>query len=145
MIKQADYAAVGVLAELAVQLWDDHSQSELEQEYEHLITNSDAACFIKYVDRKPVGFAQCQLRHDYVEGTSTSPVGYLEGIFVAEGYRHKGYARELLAACEKWAVNKKCSEFASDCEIDNETSLSFHIATGFEVAGKIICFNKLLK
>ena len=85
MIKQADYAAVGVLAELAVQLWDDHSQSELEQEYEHLITNSDAACFIKYVDVKPVGFAQCQLRHDYVEGTSTSPVGYLEGIFVAEG------------------------------------------------------------
>ena len=145
MIKQADYAAVGVLAELAVQLWDDHSQSELEQEYEHLITDPDAACFLEYVGDNPVGFAQCQLRHDYVEGTSTSPVGYLEGIFVAEGYRHKGYARELLAACEKWAMNKKCSEFASDCEIDNETSLSFHIATGFEVAGKIICFNKLLK
>ena len=145
MIKQADYAAVGVLAELAVQLWDGHSRSELEQEYEHLITNSDAACFIKYVDRKPVGFAQCQLRHDYVEGTSTSPVGYLEGIFVAEGYRHKGYARELLAACEKWAVNKKCSEFASDCKIDNETSLAFHIAAGFEVANRIVCFNKILK
>ena len=116
----------------------------MEQEYEHLITNSDAACFIKYVDVKPVGFAQCQLRHDYVEGTSTSPVGYLEGIFVAEGYRHKGYARELLAACEKWAMNKKCSEFASDCEIDNETSLAFHIAAGFEVANRIVCFNKIL-
>ena len=145
MIKQADYAAVGVLAELAVQLWDDHSQSELEQEYEHLITDPDAACFLEYVGDNPVGFAQCQLRHDYVEGTHSSPVGYLEGIFVVEEYRHKGYARELVAACEKWAMNKKCSEFASDCEIDNETSLSFHIATGFKEAGKIICFNKLLK
>ncbi len=27
-----------------------------------------------------VGFTQCQLRYDYVEGTKTSPVGYLERI-----------------------------------------------------------------
>ena len=35
-------------------------------------------------DGRPAGFAQCQLRRDYVEGTKTSPVGYPEGIFVAE-------------------------------------------------------------
>ena len=79
-----------------------------------------------------------------MEGTKTSPVGYLEGVFVQEAYRHKGYAKELLAECEKWAKEKNCSEFASDCELDNNDSLNFHIAMGFEEANRIICFKKRL-
>ena len=55
----------------------------------------------------PVGFAQCGLRRDYVEGTESSPVGYLEGIFVKESYRSKGCAKELLLACESWAKKKR--------------------------------------
>ncbi len=106
--------------------------------------NDEAACFIKYVDDKPIAFAQCQLRHDYVEGTESSPVGYLEGIFVLEEYRKNGYAAELLAACERWAKEKGCSEFASDCELDNADSLRFHLAMGFAEANRIICFKKAL-
>ncbi len=45
-----------------------------------IILREDARFFIKYEGDIPAGFAQCQLRHDYVEGTETSPVGYLEGI-----------------------------------------------------------------
>lgn len=41
-------------------------------------------------------FAQCGLRHDYVEGRGSSPVGYLEGIFVEKEYRKQGCAKELL-------------------------------------------------
>lgn len=54
----------------------------------------------------PIGFAQCGLRHDYVEGTESSPVGYLEEIFIREDYRKNRYARDLLAECEKWAKQK---------------------------------------
>lgn len=61
-----------------------------------------------------------------------------------EEYRKRGFAKELLAYCEEWALNKKCTEFASDCEIDNEISLQFHLAMGFKVANLIICFNKKL-
>ena len=92
-----------------------------------------------------VGFAQCQLRHDYVEGTDSSPVGYLEGVFVEEAYRRQGCAKKLLAKCEKWAKENGCSEFASDCELDNEDSLKFHIKMGFVEANRIICFTKKLK
>ena len=110
------------------------------------VTNSakryEAACFIKYVDDKPIAFAQCRLRHDYVEGTRSSPVGCLEGIFVADGYRKKGYAAELLSECEKWAKEKGCTEFAGDRELDNIDSLLFHRALGFEEANRIICFRK---
>ena len=145
MIIQAKIQDSLFLAELAAQLWRGHSVSELKEEFEKLTANPDAACFIKYVDEKPVGFAQCQLRRDYVEGTSSLPVGYLEGIFVMEEYRRRGIAQELVSACERWAIQKGCTEFASDCEMENELSLRFHIAMGFEVANRIICFRKDLK
>ena len=82
------------------------------------------------------------LRHDYVEGTESRPVGYLEGIYVREEYRNRGYAGELLAECEKWAKQKGCSEFASDCELNNDASLQFHMRVGFTEANRIICFTK---
>lgn len=46
--------------------------------------------FIATLDGCAIGYAQCGLRNDYVEGTHTSPVGYLEGIFVGEEYRNIG-------------------------------------------------------
>ena len=87
--------------------------------------NGKSQFFLKYENDFPIGFAQCQLRYDYVEGTKSSPVGYLEGIFVKEDYRSKGYAKELLAECETWAKENGCHEFASDCEIDNIEQFSF--------------------
>ena len=112
--------------------------------YLETLNNDDAEFFIKYVDNKPIGFAQCSLRVDYVEGTNSSPVGYLEGIFVDVNYRNKGYAKELLHACEKWAKDMGCKEFASDCELDNIDSFKFHMAMGFDEANRIICFRKCI-
>ena len=142
MIKQAEQADALTLAELAIQMWEDNTISELASEFAEMIGSGDAACFIQYAEDKPIGFAQCQLRHDYVEGTETSPVGYLDGIFVQDEFRHKGYAKGLLQECEKWAKGKNCSEFASDCELDNVNSLKFHLAMGFEEANRVICFRK---
>ena len=142
MIKQATKTDALTLAELAIQMWSGSALSELEVNFIELINSEEAVCFLKYVENKPVGFAQCQLRHDYVEGTETSPVGYLEGILVEEAHRHKGYAKELLRECEKWAKSKGCTEFASDCELENEERLRFHIAMEFEEANRVICFRK---
>ncbi len=142
MIKSAVKNDARVLAELAILMWNDNTVSDLEKEFTELIESDKAICFIKYIDNMAIGFAQCQLRTDYVEGTETSPVGYLEGIFIVEAYRKKGYAKELLGACERWAKEQNCSEFASDCELDNTASLRFHLAMGFEEANRIICFRK---
>ncbi len=144
MIKRTEKEDAAILARLAVQMWPEHDPEELRKEFRELIRNKDAACFLKYADDRPVAFAQCQLRHDYVEGTDTSPVGYLEGIFVEEGHRKKGNAAELLVDCEKWAKEKGCAEFASDCELGNVGSLRFHLAMGFEETNRIICFKKEL-
>ena len=142
MITQATSTDVRELAALAVQMWSDNTLGELEEDFSEIIRNENAVFFIKYADDKPIGFAQCSLRYDYVEGTKTSPVGYLEGIFILEEFRRRGFARQLLKECEQWAKDKKCSEFASDCEFDNADSFKFHSAMGFEEANRIICFKK---
>lgn len=144
MIRKAQLDDLPVVAELAGRLWPDHVGGELHTELADIIARPDAAFFLVYIDKVAVGFAQCQLRSDYVEGTETSPVGYLEGIYVADGYRKQGIARELLSACENWARTKGCIEFASDCELGNVQSLQFHLNVGFEEANRIICFTKQL-
>ena len=142
MICKATAKDSRILAEMAVQMWDDNTVDALEAEFADLVCRDDAAAFIRYADDRPAGFAQCGLRRDYVEGTDSTPVGYLEGIFVKAEYRNRGYARELLSACETWAKDLGCTEFASDCELDNALSLKFHMAAGFTEANRIICFRK---
>ncbi|MBQ4564444.1 MAG: GNAT family N-acetyltransferase [Lachnospiraceae bacterium] len=133
-----------VLTELALLLWPRHAFDELKEEFSELLTQGEAALFLATKDRKGIGFAHCQLRHDYVEGTESSPVGYLEGIFVREEYRNHGVARALVEACEDWAREQGCSEFASDCELTNTMSLKFHLSIGFEEANRNIHFCKKL-
>ena len=142
MIRKATIADARVLAELAVQMWDRHTVDELEADFSEILADERAAFFIKVAPDAPVGFSQCGLRTDYVEGTESSPVGYLEGIFVKADYRKSGYAKELLLACEQWAKSMGCTEFASDCELENAGSLQFHMAMGFQEANRIICFKK---
>lgn len=132
------------VTDLALQLWPDHIENELKADLTDLLSCPDAAFFLAFAGETPVGFAQCQLRRDYVEGTETSPVGYLEGIFVAEEYRNQGIARGLLSVCESWAKEQGCTEFASDCELSNAESLRFHLNVGFLEANRIICFTKKL-
>ena len=144
MIRKAEIKDLHILSELACQLWPDNTVEEVRLEFSEIITKTDAAFFLAYAEETAIGFAQCQLRHDYVEGADSSPVGYLEGIYVAEEYRKHGIARELLSACESWAKSKGCTEFASDCELENTQSLEFHLNVGFEEANRIICFTKKL-
>ena len=139
-IKRAAKADLNEAARLAKLLWPEYDPEELAP----LLTSPEAAVFLCVDGDKAVGFAQCQLRRDYVEGCDTSPVGYLEGVYVADGYRRQGAATALVDACQDWAREQGCVEFASDCELDNTDSLRFHLGVGFEEANRVICFTKRL-
>lgn len=144
MIRKANMQDIQNVTELALMLWPDNRPEEMRDELETTMTKEDAAFFLAYDRSRPIGFAQCQLRYDYVEGTVSSPVGYLEGIYVVEALRKKGIGKALLAACQEWSKEKGCVEFASDCELCNTQSLQFHLHMGFGEANRIICFTKKL-
>lgn len=142
-IRQATADDIRILASMACQLYETDS-AKLVDEFAALTASSEAACFLGYEDDAPIGFAQCQLRHDYVEGTSTTPVGFLEGVWVHPAHRRCGVARQLVEACQQWALQAGCSEFASDCKIDNLESLAFHLNIGFAEVGRTIWFHRRL-
>lgn len=144
MIYKAEPSDLTAIIDLALLLWPGHEPESMTEEFSEFLSRADCAIFLASDNCHPVGFAQCQLRRDYVEGTESSPVGYLEGIFVHEKYRRQGLARKLLKSCEAWAEAMGCTEFASDCELDNDDSLRFHLKAGFIEANRIICFTKRL-
>lgn len=142
-IQKAGKEDVEQVAALALLLWPDHTELELIEEFTPLL-QSDAAAVFLAVEQEAVGFVQCQLRSDYVEGTGSSPVGYLEGIYVKEAFRRQGIARALSKAGEDWAKRQGCLEFASDTGVDNISSIQFHKKSGFKEANRIVCFVKRL-
>lgn len=144
MIRKATLEDVPQLVSLAIQMWKSHTVEDLTKIFCEHIRKGKNIIFLAISEEHIVGFAQCGLRFDYVEGTDSSPVGYLEGIFVLEEYKKRGYAKELLGECQNWAKDQGCLEFASDCELDNEDSLKFHLKMGFAEANRIICFTKSL-
>jgi len=143
MVFRAKKEDIPTAADFAARLFSSPAE-EMEKEFETLISSESGALFLLTAADTPVGFAQCQLRHDYVEGTGSSPVGYLEGIYVLPEYRNRGYALELLVECEQWARAQGCTEFASDCQLVNEAGLTFHLKAGFTEVNRIVCFTKKL-
>ncbi|WP_342389321.1 aminoglycoside 6'-N-acetyltransferase [Salinicoccus bachuensis] len=144
MIRQAERGDKEELLHLALKLWPESDRTELKNEFDMFIASDDNAVFIVQVNSETAGFAHCSLRHDYVAGAESSPVGYLEGIYVSDGHRFKGYARQLVEACESWSKKRGCSDFGSDCLIDNSASIEMHAHLGFREVERIVSFHKRL-
>jgi aminoglycoside 6'-N-acetyltransferase I len=94
--------------------------------------------------RQPVGFIEGSIRSDYVNGTETSPVGFVEGVYVAPAWRRQGVARQLFAAIGDWARARGCRELASDALVDNVASQHAHRALGFTETERVVYFSKKL-
>ena len=144
-IRQAGEADIDLTTEFFMRLWPEHVYEELREEIAEAIEKDGVAVYLAYYNRRPAGVAECSIRREYVEGTSGGPVGYLEGIYVLPDYRRKGIAGSLLRCCENWAKARGCTEFASDCAVDNIESYDFHLGVGFSEASRIICFTKELR
>lgn len=140
----AEKEHVQAAAELTGKLWPGHTEEEMLECVQEYMEDAEKTVLLAKEEGVFCGICFASLRHDYVEGTEESPVGYLEGIYVEDAMRGHGVARALLGKAQEWAKEMGCREFASDCELDNTESLQFHLACGFEEANRIICFVKEL-
>lgn len=101
--------------------------------------------FVAYDDeRQPLGFIEGSIRSDYVNGTETSPVGFVEGVYVVPLARRRGIARQLFDAVADWARACGCRELASEALIDNERSQQAHRALGFRETERVVYFTRRL-
>ena len=81
---KAALTEAAALAPLVKKLWLEHSEESLIRILQNYIASEESAVFFVSAAGRPIAVALCCLRHDYVEGCETSPVGYLEGIFAEE-------------------------------------------------------------
>jgi aminoglycoside 6'-N-acetyltransferase I len=152
-IRHAELADAPGWAALRAELWPDEDRTVLATEAARFFEAPASGgggmpeAVLVAVEPRPlgpvIGFAELS-RRAYAEGCDTSPVGFLEGWFVAAKWRRQGIGRALVAAAERWARGQGCREFASDALADNAVSAHAHRALGFDEVALIRCFRKPL-
>lgn len=126
-------------------LWPDDAALHLADMAELCAAPRRYAQFLALSDDgRALGLLEMALRVDYVNGTDSSPVAFLEGIYVVPEARGQGVARALVAEAERWASEQGASEFASDAALDNLASHAMHRALGFEETERVVFFRKRL-
>lgn len=127
--------------------WDGESEEEhLASLQKFTTTHAPYFAFIANNDAgDALGFAEISVRKDYVSGCQSSPVLYLEGIYVPEQFRGMGVSRALCRAAEEWGLAQGLKEFGSDTDTDNDLSIKVHLGLGFEEVDRLVCFRKQLR
>lgn len=133
--------------ELRLALWPEGGAAAHLPEMGELLAAPDRyGQFVAYEsDGRPAGLLELALRHDYVNGTDSSPVAFVEGIYVTPQARRRGVGRELMERAFAWARERGCTEIASDALLDNTTSHAVHLALGFVETERVVYYAKRLR
>src|SRR5687767_4931266 len=143
-IVRASKRHLPALVAMGLKLWPEHTEAELLEEFERVLRAPRETAFLYFAQDEPIGFATVSMRVDYVEGSTSSPVGFLEGIFVEKAHRKSGLGALLVATAEDWARSKGATEMGSDAYARNHTSRKFHQAVGYETTKPLVHFIKKL-
>ncbi len=128
---------------LRMELWPHCSEEKhLSEINDYLVLPGKCTLIACNEANALVGFCECSLRYDYVEGATSSPTVYLEGIFVTEQFRKLGIAAELIKRAENWGKENGCLEMGSDAEIANQSSIDMHLRLGFKEKNRVVHFIK---
>ncbi|MBK9096525.1 MAG: GNAT family N-acetyltransferase [bacterium] len=128
---------------MAMDLWGiDYNVSDLKEIFLGALQSEKFKILFLSVDNNIAAFIFLSIRSDYVEGSTSNPTGYVEGIYVKPEYRKLGISKQLLLEGEKWLKEKGCKQVGSDAYIDNKLSYDFHTSVGFEEAGRLVTFIK---
>jgi aminoglycoside 6'-N-acetyltransferase I len=130
---------------LALTLWPYETEQDMRGLFlKRIPSKKDKTILCRDENGEAVAFIDLSIHKEYVEGSWSSPVGYVEGIYVKPEFRKQGIARELLRLGEEWSRAHGCMEYGSDTELENVESQAFHLRVGFEEAHKIVHFIKKL-
>ena len=132
--------------DMRVALWPDATPDEHRGYMAICLAQPERFLQLMMYDEKRVaiGFIEGSIRSDYVNGTESSPVGFVEGVYVLPAWRRHGIARRLFDAIADWAKARGCHELASDALLDNVGSQRAHLALGFKETDRVVYFTKMI-
>lgn len=124
-------------------LWPDSEEQEVDA-----LLGVHPFRYVVLVAERPdgglCGFAEAGVR-DVVDGCTTSPVAYLEGIWVDPDARRSGVAVALVRRATEWAASWGLAEMGSDCLVENEASASLHRAAGFQAGDAVLQWHRRIE
>ena len=123
-------------------LYPDSDPDELKEDLERIEQNPFYRTFIAKMGEQIIGFITLSIRTDYVEGARSSPVGYMESIYVKSDDRSSGVARLLFEQGEAWLRQHDCTEIGSDTWLRNEAAQQFHLKLGFKKEDVLVHYIK---
>ena len=129
---------------LRIALWPDEDAQQIAAEASGMLTQADLLVLLAREGDAVVGFAEAAIRNDYVNGCETSPVAFVEGIYVVPQQRRRGVAKAMIAAIDAWAEQRGVRELASDALLDTAQSHAMHEALGFAETERVVYFRKTL-
>lgn len=127
-------------------LWPEVTLEEHEAQMASILESrfQKAAFVCRVADGDDIiGLVEVSIRQA-ANGCRTSPVGYLEGLYVCAEWRRRHVAAELVTMAERWARGRGCREMASDTAIDNVLGQSFHERVGYKEHARLVVFTKTL-
>ena len=144
-IIKVDKTNLKAVVELGLLLFPENTFTELFDVYKKSLANKNEFLFLYQKNKLFVGYLHLSVRHDYVNGTDTSPVVFLEAMYVLRDYQQQGIGKEFVKHAEQYARQKGITQLASDCLIENGLSEAFHKSCGFIEKERVICFVKDVK
>ncbi len=146
-VRIATQADLGAWIALRGALWPDTPPDAHRREAADILARSPRHCvaFLQDARDGPYGFAEAALRRDHVNGCKSSPVGFLEGIYVRPEDQGRGIGRQLVQAVQGWALERGCTELASDADLANTASHAFHRSVGFAETERVVFFCQPLR
>ena len=127
---------------LSDKLFKDTNKDELQKDYHQMMSSEKHRNILVKNKQTFIGFIDISIRTEYVEGASSSPIGYIEGIYIEAQFRKMGIARKLIKLAEDWFVEKGCKEVGSDTWDWNKDAQEFHKRLGFKEEDVLVHFIK---
>ncbi len=143
-IRRCDAADLAEWARLRQALWPDGSVEEHAGEIAVALPEGILRGYLAIGDEeRAIGFAELSIRR-YANGSTQSPVPFLEGIWIVPEHRQHGIGRLLIERISADCAAEGFVELCSDAEIDNLVSQHAHESWGFSETERVVYFRKTL-
>jgi len=141
-IRRCGAAELAEWARLRHSLWPGGSAQERADEIAAALPDGILRGYLGLDEEKrAIGFAEVSIRR-YANGSTRSPVPFLEGIWITPEHRQQGIGRLLIERISTDCAAEGFVELCSDAEIDDLASHHAHESWGFAETERVVYFRK---
>ena len=112
------------------------------EEMRSILSRSDWHCWLVMgAQSRPIGLVEISLRN-VADGCISSPVPYLEGLYLVPECQGQGIGTRVMAHLDAWCRAEGFTELATDAELSNEQAQRFYRTLGFEEVDRVVVYRR---